>query len=296
MRSFLPQYFYALKIKTQKNKKSKKGNNKFEGGKMKRTRRIFIIAFLLCIYTYCCKVDSIPNNIILYGGEQLNIGNFAGISLKIGDKDCDTVLASSEISSLSDSKNKEATVDVKLFNTFNVKEVSVSIIDKTTVVPVGQVSGLKLYTNGVLVVGMSEIKGIDNQKYKPYENSGIEEGDRITKINNEEVTDTNTLINIVNKSKGENLEIEYVRNNEMKYCNITPIKYGDGSYKLGLWVRDSAAGIGTLTFYEPSTGNFAALGHGITDTDTGKLMEIQNGEFLTTKILSIIKGIKRKSG
>lgn len=295
MRSFLPQYFYALKIKTQKNKKSKKGNNKFEGGKMKRTRRIFIIAFLLCIYTYCCKVDSIPNNIILYGGEQLNIGNFAGISLKIGDKDCDTVLASSEISSLSDSKNKEATVDVKLFNTFNVKEVSVSIIDKTTVVPVGQVSGLKLYTNGVLVVGMSEIKGIDNQKYKPYENSGIEEGDRITKINNEEVTDTNTLINIVNKSKGKNLEIEYVRNNEIKNCNITPIKYGDGSYKLGLWVRDSAAGIGTLTFYEPSTGNFAALGHGITDTDTGKLVEIQNGEFLTTKILSIIKGIKRKS-
>lgn len=296
MRSFLPQYFYALKIKTQKNKKSKKGNNKFEGGKMKRTRRIFIIAFLLCIYTYCCKVDSIPNNIILYGGEQLNIGNFAGISLKIGDKDCDTVLASSEISSLSDSKKKEATVDVKLFNTFNVKEVSVSIIDKTTVVPVGQVSGLKLYTNGVLVVGMSEIKGIDNQKYKPYENSGIEEGDRITKINNEEVTDTNTLINIVNKSKGESLEIEYVRNNEIKNCNITPIKYGDGSYKLGLWVRDSAAGIGTLTFYEPSTGNFAALGHGITDTDTGKLVEIQNGEFLTTKILSIIKGIKRKSG
>ena len=295
MRSFLPQYFYALKIKTQKNKKSKKGNNKFEGGKMKRTRRIFIIAFLLCIYTYCCKVDSIPNNIILYGGEQLNIGNFAGISLKIGDKDCDTVLASSEISSLSDSKNKEATVGVKLFNTFNVKEVSVSIIDKTTVVPVGQVSGLKLYTNGVLVVGMSEIKGIDNQKYKPYENSGIEEGDRITKINNEEVTDTNTLINIVNKSKGKNLEIEYVRNNEIKNCNITPIKYGDGSYKLGLWVRDSAAGIGTLTFYEPSTGNFAALGHGITDTDTGKLVEIQNGEFLTTKILSIIKGIKRKS-
>ena len=295
MRSFLPQYFYALKIKTQKNKKSKKGNNKFEGGKMKRTRRIFIIAFLLCIYTYCCKVDSIPNNIILYGGEQLNIGNFAGISLKIGDKDCDTVLASSEISSLSDSKNKEATVDVKLFNTFNVKEVSVSIIDKTTVVPVGQVSGLKLYTNGVLVVGMSEIKGIDNQKYKPYENSGIEEGDRITKINNEEVTDTNTLINIVNKSKGENLEIEYVRNNEIKNCKITPIKYGDGSYKLGLWVRDSAAGIGTLTFYEPSTGNFAALGHGITDTDTGKLVEIQNGEFLTTKILSIIKGIRVKS-
>ena len=262
---------------------------------MKKTKIIFIIAFLLCIFTYCCKIDSIPNSIILYGGEQINLGNFLGISLKIGDKNCDTVLASSDISKSIDSENKEATVDVKLFNTFNVKEVSVSIIDKTTVIPVGQVSGLKLYTNGVLVVGMSEIKGEDNQKYKPYENSGIQEGDRIIKINNEELTDTNSLINIVNKSKGKSLEIEYVRNNEINKCNITPIKYTDGSYKIGLWVRDSAAGIGTLTFYEPSTGNFAALGHGITDSDTGKLIEIQDGEFLTTKILSIVKGMKRKS-
>ena len=84
----------------------------------------------------------------------------------------------------------------------------------------------------------------------------------------------------------------YVKNNEIYKCNLTPIKALDGTYKLGLWVRDSAAGIGTLTFYEPSTGNFAALGHGITDVDTGDLVEISNGEFLTTKILSIIKGLK----
>ncbi len=260
---------------------------------MKKITKIFIIAFLLCIFTYCCKIDSIPNNIILYGGEQLNLGEFLGISLQIGEKNCDSVLASSDISNDTNSENKSATVDVKLFNAINVKQVSVSIIDKTTVIPVGQVSGLKLYTNGVLVVGMSEIKGTDNQKYKPYENSGIEEGDRITKINNKEIKDTNDLINMVNKSKGEAVEIEFARNNEIKKSCITPIKYTDGSYKLGLWVRDSAAGIGTLTFYEPSTGNFAALGHGITDSDTGKLVEIQNGEFLTTKILSIIKGLKR---
>lgn len=276
-------------------KKQKTSNNKFEGEKMRKTKRIFIIAFLLCIYIYCCKIDSIPNSIILYGGEQLNLGNFLGISLKIGNEDCNTILASSDITGNSDSNKNEATIDVKLFNTINVKEVSVSIIDKTTVIPVGQVSGLKLYTNGVLVVGMSEIKGEDNQKYKPYENSGIEEGDRIIKIEENEISDTNELIDIVNKSKGKNLGIEYIRNNEINKCNITPIKYSDGSYKLGLWVRDSAAGIGTLTFYEPSTGNFAALGHGITDSDTGKLVEIQNGEFLTTKILSIIKGLKRKA-
>ena len=262
---------------------------------MRKTRRIFIIAFLLCIFVYCCKIDSIPNSIILYGGEQLNLGNFIGISLKIGDKNCDTIFTSSDVALPTNSEKKETTVDVKLFNTFNVKQVSVSIIDKTTVIPIGQVSGLKLYTNGVLVVGMSEIKGTDNQKYKPYENSGIEQGDRIIKINEEEITDTNKLVNIVNKYKGEKLKIQYVRNNQINQCEITPIKYANGNYKLGLWVRDSAAGIGTLTFYEPSTGNFAALGHGITDSDTEKLLEIQNGEFLTTKILSIEKGVKRKT-
>ena len=140
---------------------------------MRKTRRIFIIAFLLCIFVYCCKIDSIPNSVILYGGEQLNLGNFIGISLKIGDKNCDTIFTSSDVELTTNSQKKETTVDVKLFNTFNVKQVSVSIIDKTTVIPVGQVSGLKLYTNGVLVVGMSEIKGTDNQKYKPYENCEI---------------------------------------------------------------------------------------------------------------------------
>ena len=192
--------------------------------------------------------------------------------------------------SLEDKKTN--TVDVKLFDTVTVKELEVSIIDETTVIPIGQVSGLKLYTNGVLVVGKSEIRGEDNQKYKPYENSGIEEGDRIVKINNNEVADTENLIELVNNSKGENIEIEYIKNNEVCKCNLNPVKTADGTYKLGLWVRDSAAGIGTLTFYEPSTGNFAALGHGITDSDTGVLVEISNGEFLTTKIISIIKGLK----
>lgn len=257
---------------------------------MKRIRKIFIIAFLLCVFIYCCKIDSIPESIILYNGESIDLGGFFGISLKIGDEDCNTVLTSSALNEEEDKKTN--TVDVKLFDTVTVKELEVSIIDETTVIPIGQVSGLKLYTNGVLVVGKSEIRGEDNQKYKPYENSGIEEGDRIVKINNNEVADTENLIELVNNSKGENIEIEYIKNNEVCKCNLNPVKTADGTYKLGLWVRDSAAGIGTLTFYEPSTGNFAALGHGITDSDTGVLVEISNGEFLTTKIISIIKGLK----
>ncbi len=137
---------------------------------------------------------------------------------------------------------------------------------------------------------MSEIEGEDNKKYKPYENTGIEEGDRIIKINDTQIDSTDELIETVNMSKGEEIKLEYVHEQETKECSITPVKQGDNDYKLGLWVRDSAAGVGTVTFYEPSTRTFGALGHGISDIDTGELIDIASGEFVTTRILNITKG------
>ena len=137
---------------------------------------------------------------------------------------------------------------------------------------------------------MSEIEGIDNKKYRPYENTGIEEGDRITKIGEKYISTTNELIDVVNKSKGEDIEITYIHEEESKQCSIEPVQTGNNEYKLGLWVRDSAAGVGTVTFYEPSTKTFGALGHGITDIDTGELINIASGEFVTTRILNIAKG------
>ena len=105
----------------------------------------------------------------------------------------------------------------------------------------GNSVGLKLYTNGVLVVGMSEIKGEDNINYKPYENSGIEEGDRIIQVNNMAVKNTEELVENVNKSKGEELKIVYVRDKDEITTSITPAKTSQNEYKLGLWVRDAAA-------------------------------------------------------
>ena len=137
---------------------------------------------------------------------------------------------------------------------------------------------------------MSEIEGEDNKKYKPYENSGIEEGDTIIKINNVQINSTDELIETVNMSGGKEVKIEYVHEQETKECSITPVKQENSDYKLGLWVRDSAAGVGTVTFYEPSTRTFGALGHGISDIDTGELIDIVSGEFVTTRILNITKG------
>ena len=154
----------------------------------------------------------------------------------------------------------------------------------------GNIAGVKLYTSGILVVGMSEIEGVDNKKHKPYENSGIEEGDSIISIDNTKISTTQDLIDTVNASSGKNLAIEYVHNNATATCSITPVQTSNNEYKLGLWVRDSAAGVGTVTFYDSSTKSFGALGHGITDIDTEELINIESGEFITTQILNIKKG------
>ena len=264
---------------------------------MKKSKKILLIAFLfflILIDIYICAIDAIPSSIILFQGEELNISTIFGINIYNDE----TVLTSSSTNE-NNTENSElgtTNVEVKLFNTITVKDVSVSVIERTTVIPVGQIAGLKLYTSGVLVVGMSEITGEDNQEYKPYENSGIEEGDIIVEVNETTITDTDALIEIVNNSEGEDLKITYSRDGETQECSITPIKTSETEYKLGLWVRDSAAGIGTLTYYEPSTGYFAALGHGITDVDTGDLLDISDGEFITTKIVSIIKGEEGSPG
>ena len=170
------------------------------------------------------------------------------------------------------------------------------MIPKTKVVPMGNLIGAKLYTSGVLVVGMSEIQGDDQQKHKPYEGSGIEEGDMIVEMDSKKIANTDELVETVNSSKGKVIQIKYVRNDETITTSIQPIKSEDNEYKLGLWVRDAAAGVGTLTFYEPSTGKFAALGHGIVDVDTGDIINIANGELVTSNLVAIKKGEKGTPG
>lgn len=259
--------------------------------KNKKLLIAFLLFLLTIIYLYICAIDAIPKSIILFEGEQLNFKKIIGISLVNKNEKYSTVFTSTDYNEEENKQNLGTTnLQVKLFNTLNVKDIDVSVIKRTKVIPVGQVAGIKLYTSGVLVVGMSEIKGIDNKKHKPYENSGIQEGDTIVQIENDEVTGTEELIKKVNSSKGKEIKVKFVRDGKFLECSILPVKTDVAEYKLGLWVRDSAAGIGTMTYYEPETQNFAALGHGITDIDTGKLINISNGQLITTKVLSIIKG------
>ena len=249
--------------------------------------KLLLVFFLLVIYMYTLVWQNLPNELVVFEGEKIEFKTIFGININSNQE---TIETSSNTSEGITNEAGKKTLEVSLFDKLLTKDVEVDVLPKTTVIPVGNIAGVKLYTSGVLVVGMSEIEGVDNKKYKPYENTGIVEGDRITKIDETYISSTNELINIVNKSNGESIKITYVHEEESKECSIEPIQTSSDEYKLGLWVRDSAAGVGTVTFYEPSTKTFGALGHGITDIDTGELINIASGEFITTRILNITKG------
>lgn len=232
---------------------------------------------------------SIPRNIVIMEGENLNLKMATGLSLTSQDQD--TVLTASNINKQKISEAGVEKLRLNLFGNIKIKDVNVDVVPKTKVIPIGTAIGMKLYTKGVLVVGMSQIKDANDEKKRPYENSGIEQGDTIIAINNNEVSNTNELIEEVNNSNGNAITVKYEKNNETLETSITPVKSGN-EYKLGLWVRDAAAGVGTLTFYEPNTNSFMALGHGISDIDTEKIVDIASGELITASILTIKKRCK----
>lgn len=257
---------------------------------MKLFKKIIIITFLLIIYAYVCNISLLPSNYIIMQGENLRLYTLLGIKL-IEESSYQTLQTSSTLEQEKINKIGKVSFRLNLFNLIPLKNIDVNVIPKTTVVPMGNAIGMKLYTAGVLVVGMSEIEG-----KKPYENSGIKEGDRIIQINQNQIDNTDDLMKAVNKSDGNNISIKYVRDEKTITTSIKPLKNSSNEYKIGLWVRDAAAGVGTLTFYEPSSGMFATLGHGIMDIDTAELIKIANGELVTTNILSINKGTKGNPG
>lgn len=260
---------------------------------MKKFLKILLILTLIIILVYVSNVTSIPDNLILMQGEELNIKTMFGLNLEnssgqtIEAMASDTEKISKEVGKLDLSLN---------LGNFSLKDVTVNVIPNTVVIPGGEAIGLRLYTSGVLVVGMSEIVGTDNKSYSPYKDSGIQEGDMIVKIDDKAITCTSDLITKVNECNGNSVEITYVRDGNNYITEIKPTKTEENEYKLGLWVRDAAAGVGTITYYDPESQMFGALGHGILDIDTDQLIDIAKGEVITSKILSIVKGEKGKPG
>jgi len=260
---------------------------------MKNAKKILLILILFIILVYVTNISSIPNNLILMEGEELKLKTILGLS--ISDNNGETIEAVNSESEKLTHKAGKMDLSVNLAG-LNVKDFTVNVIPNTVVIPSGETIGLRLFTSGVLVVGMSEIKGEDNNNHMPYKDSGIKEGDMITKVDNEVITCTSDLTKKINSSNGNAVTLTYKRDGNNYNTNMIPTKTDEDEYKLGLWVRDAASGVGTISFYEPRTGEFAALGHGILDVDTEELIDIARGDIVTSKIISIVKGEKGKPG
>ena len=228
---------------------------------MKKIKIYLLLIIAIIALIYASNIMAIPDSLILFQGETLQLNTVLGIQIKEKNSQNEEIVeASSSLNekNIISEETGEVELELSILGSIPLKEVSVNVIPKTSVIPVGTSIGLKLYTNGVLVVGMSEIDSLD-KKVKPYENSGIEEGDMIIEIDEKQVSSTAELIQTVNHSEGREIAIKYVRDGEIMETQIEPAQTGSNEYKLGLWVRDAAAGVGTVSFYEPSTGMFAAL-------------------------------------
>ncbi|MFC4558762.1 SpoIVB peptidase [Virgibacillus kekensis] len=173
-----------------------------------------------------------------------------------------------------------------------VKKVDVSVLEDVRIIPGGQSIGVQLHTLGVLVVGHHQVDGKDG-KVSPGEKANIKVGDVILRINGKEIQDMEDVKPLVEKAgeADEELKLTIKRGKETLKTTLDPVLDDEeDEYRIGLYIRDSAAGIGTMTFYNPESQKYGALGHVISDMDTQKPIEIHKGTIVRSNVTSIEKG------
>lgn len=185
-------------------------------------------------------------------------------------------------------------MDLKLFGVLPYKNVDIEVIQDKMLIPSGIPIGIYVKTNGVLVVGIGEFENEDGETVSPARYV-LQKGDYILKLDGETVENKKQFIRLIEESGGEKLIVTIKRNNEITDVMIEPDKNKSKEWKLGIWIRDNAQGIGTMT-YEGTDHTFGALGHGINDVDTSILMNLEEGMLYKTEIVGITRGANGSPG
>ena len=169
------------------------------------------------------------------------------------------------------------------------RRMTVTPIEETEVVACGITVGVKIETDGVLVLGTGQVVGEDGRTHKPSEGL-LKPGDMLLTANGVKLESKEILVKIINENPTE-IKFTLRRDGKVIEEKVIPIRSGDNSInKIGLWVRDSTQGIGTITYYNPQTGKFGALGHGVIDVDTKELLPVGNGTVMRTSIKAVKEG------
>ena len=247
---------------------------------------IFATLSMLCLLIY--SFFTVPDEIYTVPNRNINlkeIYSLRPITQEITERELKTF-----------SKEGNYKVNVKLLGTIPVKTLSMTVGKRRYVVPSGNIFGLRLFTNGVVIVSTGTV---DTQSgtVNPAKIAGLEAGDAITQINGQDVTTCKEVTDIFAAYNGYPFEIKYVRNNKEYSCSFNLYySVNDKKYLAGLWIRDSAAGIGTMTFYEKDSGIFAGLGHGVYDTQSSEILPLYNGDIVGATINGCYKGKNGQAG
>lgn len=178
--------------------------------------------------------------------------------------------------------------EIKALKIFPIKKITVDNAKRRYVAIGGEVFGIKLYTKGAIVVNVDAVTSKSGNS-SPGTQAGIRTGDVITRIGSSPIDNSQQLTEAIERSQGEPLDLTIERNGERIAVKLQPIMSVDGKYRAGIWVRDSSAGIGTVTFYDDDGMYFAGLGHGVCDVDTGTIMPLSGGEAVRAKVNGFYK-------
>ncbi len=204
-------------------------------------------------------------------------------------------LAAANPENVTDEPAAGGTASAKVFG-IPIKEVEIKKASERKLIPCGDVFGVKFFTKGVLIVGLSDVEseeGILDPAYR----SGLRIGDVLQSVDGIAVNTVEEVSELIETCGGKALRVTFDRDGKCAETTLLPVKsLTDGKYKTGLWIRDSTAGIGTVTYFDPDTGEFAGLGHGICDSDTGKRMPLLRGSVVDITVTDIVKGLDGAPG
>ena len=261
---------------------------------LKKSKFIYILLLVLPVAIFLNVYFALPEEMCLAQNSEceLKVNSFCGF---------ENLVPASENGNAIFSKTNDGvkintddcgsySLNVKLFNVLPVKTVNVTVLPEHYVVPSGETIGIKIISDGLLVINVSEFKTSTGESVAPARDAGIKTGDRIISADGKKLNISEDLSRIIAESDGD-VDVEVVRNDNIIKTNIVPHITEDGeTKKLGMWVRDSTAGVGTLTFIEPETSVFATLGHGITDVDTNDIILPKTGTISKCDVTYIKKG------
>ncbi len=280
--------------------------------KKKRKRRWFfkgsiLAAALFCGFMFYYLEKTVPDRLNIVAGEEEQMQLPVLFESTLVMKDAEVSLGdSSNIPSnqirisgkepfqMLGKKQGSYQMEVKLFGLVKIKDVQVDVVDENYAVPCGIPVGIYLKSNGILVIGTGNLMGIDGIEVEPAYGV-LRSGDYIEAINGHPLSRKEDLVQAVNQTGGGRVTLQIRRGQEKMSVSMNPVAAEDGTYKLGAWVRDDTQGIGTMTYLDLN-GHFGALGHGISDTDTGGVVEITEGNLYETQIMGIEKGSAGKPG